>query len=78
MANAEHIQHAVNLNGVSKIYPGTPPVMALSDVTLAVNHGELLGIVGASGSGKSTLLHVLGTLTRPTSCSVFINGLDTY
>ena len=77
MTNLEHTKHAVNLREVSKVYPGTPPVIALSDVTLTVNHGELLGIVGASGSGKSTLLHVLGTLTRPTAGSVFINGLDT-
>jgi len=42
-----------------------------------VNHGEYLGIIGASGSGKSTLLHVIGTLTRPSSGSVMINGLDT-
>lgn len=68
---------AVELKRVGKSYPGTPPVEALSNVTLSVNHGEYLGIIGASGSGKSTLLHVIGTLTRPSSGSVMINGLDT-
>jgi putative ABC transport system ATP-binding protein len=69
--------HAVELKHVGKTYPGTPPVDALSDVTITVAHGDLLGIVGVSGSGKSTLLHVIGTLTRPSSGSVLINGLDT-
>jgi putative ABC transport system ATP-binding protein len=69
--------HAVELKHVSKTYPGTPPVDALSDVTITVAQGDFLGIVGASGSGKSTLLHVIGTLTRPSSGSVLINGLDT-
>ncbi|HBD84960.1 MAG TPA: ABC transporter ATP-binding protein, partial [Dehalococcoidia bacterium] len=66
--------YAVELNQVSKIYPGTPPVEALSKVSISVPRGELLGIVGASGSGKSTLLHLVGTLTRPTAGSVFIDG----
>ena len=69
--------YAVELQQVSKRYPGTPPVEALSDVNISVDHGEFLGIIGASGSGKSTLLHVIGTLTRPSSGSVFINGFDT-
>ena len=69
--------YAVELNQVSKIYPGTPPVEALSKVSISVPRGELLGIVGASGSGKSTLLHLVGTLTRPTAGSVFIDGFDT-
>ena len=71
------LPYAVELHRVSKTYPGTPPVHALSDVNISVAHGEFLGIIGASGSGKSTLLHLIGTLTRPTTGSVFINGLDT-
>ena len=50
---------------------------ALSNVTLQVSKGEFIGIIGASGSGKSTLLHVVGTLTRPTTGSLFIDGIDT-
>lgn len=69
--------YAVELEHVSKSYPGAPPVEALSDVSISVPRGELLGIIGASGSGKSTLLHVIGTLTRPSSGAVFIDGLDT-
>jgi putative ABC transport system ATP-binding protein len=62
------------LRGVSKTYPGG--VTALRDVDLDIGHGELLGIVGPSGSGKSTLLHILGTLDRPTSGTVRIDGHD--
>ena len=72
-----NLPYAVELRQVSKTYPGTPPVEALSDVTVSVGHGEFLGIMGASGSGKSTLLHVIGTLTRPTTGVVLIDGLPT-
>ncbi|MFL2764051.1 MAG: ABC transporter ATP-binding protein [Dehalococcoidia bacterium] len=68
---------AVRLIDVSKTYEGTPSVKALSNISMSVSKGELIGIIGASGSGKSTLLHVIGTLTRPTSGSVFINGIET-
>ena len=68
---------ALGLDEVTKSYQGTPPVHALSEVSLSVEHGEFLGIVGASGSGKSTLLHVIGTLSRPTTGSVYINGWAT-
>ncbi len=64
----------LDLTGVTKEYPGSPPVRALDDVSLSVDRGELLAIVGASGSGKSTLLNIIGTLDRPTSGQVVIEG----
>ncbi len=64
------------LHGVAKRYPGNPPVEALREVDLHIEHGELVGIVGPSGSGKSTLLHILGTLDRPSDGTVRIAGHD--
>ena len=64
----------VELEGVSKRYPGTPPIEALREVSLTVEAGELAAIVGPSGSGKSTLLHLVGTLDRPSAGTVRIAG----
>jgi putative ABC transport system ATP-binding protein len=64
------------LRGVTRVYPGPPPVWALGGVDLRVDDGELVGIVGPSGSGKSTLLNVLGTLDRADGGSVRIDGHD--
>ena len=66
----------LELEQVSKVYPGQPPVRALDQVSLAVTAGELTAIVGPSGSGKSTLLHLIGTLDRPSAGSVRVTGLD--
>jgi putative ABC transport system ATP-binding protein len=68
---------ALQLAAVSKRYAGTPPVEALRGLNLHIAHGELLGIFGPSGSGKSTLLHLMGTLDRPSSGRVWIDGVDT-
>jgi len=67
---------ALELHEVSKSYGSQPPVMALRRVSLTVSAGELLAIVGPSGSGKTTLLHVMGTLERPTSGTVRIDGTN--
>jgi putative ABC transport system ATP-binding protein len=66
----------LELENVSKVYPGQPPVRALDRVSVAVAAGELTAVVGPSGSGKSTLLHLLGTLDTPTSGTVRVTGLD--
>ena len=64
----------LSLQGVTKTYPGTPPVQALRGVDLEIRLGELAGIVGPSGSGKSTLLHIMGTLDLPTEGEVHLAG----
>jgi putative ABC transport system ATP-binding protein len=66
----------LELEQVSKVYPGQPPVRALAGVSLAVAAGELAAVVGPSGSGKSTLLHLMGTLDQPTAGTVRVTGLD--
>jgi putative ABC transport system ATP-binding protein len=66
----------LDVDDVTKSYPGEPPVEALRGVTLTVGAGELVGIVGPSGSGKTTLLQLMGTLDRPTTGRVRITGLD--
>lgn len=49
-------------------------VNAVDNISLSVNKGEFVAIVGASGSGKSTLLHLLGGVDRPTSGKIYIDG----
>ena len=66
----------LELDGVSKVYPGSPPLRALDQASLAVAAGELVAVAGPSGSGKSTLLHLMGTLDKPTSGTVRITGID--
>jgi putative ABC transport system ATP-binding protein len=66
----------LELARVTRQYPGSPPVRALDQASLAVTAGELVAVVGPSGSGKSTLLHLMGTLDRPTAGTVRVTGLD--
>jgi putative ABC transport system ATP-binding protein len=68
---------ALELSGVTKLYPPPTTVTALAGIDLVVEPGETVAITGASGAGKSTLLSILGTLERPTSGTVRVAGTDT-
>jgi len=73
------IANLLKLADVTKRYTGTggaAGVSVLNAVTLEVARGKTLAIVGPSGSGKSTLLQIIGTLDRPTSGAVLLDGQD--
>jgi len=66
----------VELRNISKIYRvGDEEIRALDDVTLDIESGEFISIIGPSGSGKSTLMHILGCLDSPTRGSIQLDGV---
>ncbi len=72
------LSRVLEINNLSKIYgEGDSKVKALDNVSLSIEHGEVVLIVGSSGSGKSTLLNMIGLLDRPTNGNIFIDGIDT-
>jgi len=68
----------IELEGIERTYtrPGGTPVQALREVSLRIERGEFLAVVGASGSGKSTLMNVLGLLDRPDAGRYLLDGED--
>jgi len=67
----------VDIADVSKVYgTGATPVYALRNVSLRIEVGQMVAIMGASGSGKSTLLNLLGTLDQPTGGKYLLDGHD--
>jgi len=67
----------INLKDINKIYGTTIKTQVLYDINLSFEEGSFNSIIGASGSGKSTLLNILGTLDKPTSGEVYIDGTRT-
>ena len=79
MTTAEHISDVagplIRLSDVEKVYRvGTVDVRALDGVTLEIERGEFLSVMGASGSGKSTLVNIIGCLDVPTSGEYLLDG----
>ncbi|MBD5090700.1 MAG: ABC transporter ATP-binding protein [Lactobacillus sp.] len=69
LLNLQHVQRVYNPNS-------TNPVMALKDITLKVEEGEYVAIMGESGAGKSTLLNIIATLEQATNGQAILNGQD--
>jgi putative ABC transport system ATP-binding protein len=70
------MEPVIRLEKINKVYAGAVLVHAVRDVSLEVQPGEFVAIMGSSGSGKSTLMNMLGCLDRPTSGSYRLDGED--
>ena len=69
----------LQVEGLTRVYgAGDAAVRALDNVSLTVQRGEFVAVMGASGSGKSTLLHLLGGVDRPTSGRITLDGVSLY
>ena len=71
------MSRVIEIRDLYKIYAqGEEPVRALDGVSLSIDEGEFVAIMGASGSGKSTMLNILGCLDSPTSGSYLLDGIE--
>ena len=71
------MEHLIELKDVYKIYQmGEETVHALDGVSLTIDQGEFVAIVGSSGSGKSTAMNIIGCLDVPTSGTYHLGGID--
>ena len=69
----------IEMNGISKTYrSGAEDVQALTDVSLTIEKGDFISVIGPSGSGKSTLLTILGGLNHPTAGELRVDGIPVY
>ena len=69
--------HLIEVKNVYKIYnPGENEVRALDGISVTIDHGEFVAIVGHSGSGKSTFMNMLGFLDTPTSGDYYLDGIN--
>ncbi|HEY0946655.1 MAG TPA: ABC transporter ATP-binding protein [Opitutaceae bacterium] len=66
----------IEITDLHRIYPGATPVHAVRGVTLQIEPGEFVAVMGSSGSGKSTLMNMLGCLDRPTRGTYRLGGTD--
>lgn len=67
---------ALELKNITKVYGEKVKTKVLNNTNLTINEGEFVSIIGQSGSGKSTLLNIMGTLSKGSSGTLYINGIN--
>ncbi|MBA3859283.1 MAG: macrolide ABC transporter ATP-binding protein, partial [Cyanobacteria bacterium PR.3.49] len=73
------VENVVELRAINRVYEmGEEPLYALKDLTLTIENGDYVAIMGQSGSGKSTLMNLIGCLDRPTSGRYILNHKDVF
>lgn len=73
------VENVVELSAINRVYEmGEEPLYALKDLTLSIENGDYVAIMGQSGSGKSTLMNLIGCLDRPTSGRYILNHKDVF